>query len=121
LIAAAKTYDQDVEYTGPVYESYKIEGGKIRIIFKNTKSGLTTNNDEALKGFAIAGNDHKFYWADAVIEGNEIIVSSPQVEFPVAVRYAWASNPVCNLYSGAKLPASPFRTDDWPGVTYLKK
>lgn len=121
LIAMAKTYGQKVEYTGPVYESYKIEGSKIRIKFKDTESGLVTKDNEALKGFEIAGPDHKFYWADAKIEGNEIVVSSQQVEFPVAVRYAWASNPVCNLYSGAKLPASPFRTDDWPGITYLKK
>jgi len=109
LIARAKTYGQEVEYSGPVYESYKIEGGKIRLKFVNSKSGLTTKDNDALKGFAIAGNDHKFYWADAMIEGNEIVVSSKQVEFPIAVRYAWASNPVCNLYSGAKLPASPFK------------
>ena len=121
LLARAKTYGLKVVSSGPVYDSYKIEGGKIRIKFKNTESGLTTKDNEALKGFAIAGPDHKFYWANATIEGNEIVVSSQQVEFPIAVRYAWASNPACNLYNGAKLPASPFRTDDWLGVTYLKK
>jgi sialate O-acetylesterase len=64
-----------------------------------------------VKGFAIAGPDNKFYWADAVIDGNEIVVSSPEVKFPLSVRYAWADNPVCNLYNGADLPAAPFKTD----------
>lgn len=70
-----------------------------------------------LAGFAIAGEDRKFYWADAAIEGDTIVVSSPNVPDPVAVRYAWDSNPVCNLYNGAGLPAVPFRTDNWPGIT----
>ena len=74
-----------------------------------------------MKGFAIAGSDHKFHWAEAVIRGNDIVVSCKDVENPVAVRYAWATNPVCNLINGAGLPASPFRTDDWVGITYLKK
>lgn len=118
LIARHKTYGEDIEYSGPVYHSYKIEGNKIRISFKHTSGGLKTKNGEALTGFSIAGVDHKFHWADAVIEGDEVIVSCRNVEFPVASRYAWADNPVCNLYNGAGLPASPFRTDDWPGITY---
>ena len=69
----------------------------------------------------IAGNDARFYPADAVIDGNSIIVSSPEVAFPIAVRYAWADNPICNLYNGVNLPASPFRTDDWRGITYGNK
>jgi sialate O-acetylesterase len=68
---------------------------------------------EALEGFYVAGADHKFHKAEAVIEGNTVIVRSAEVAFPVAVRYAWADNPVCNLYNGAELPASPFRTDCW--------
>ncbi len=68
-------------------------------------------------GFAIAGDDHKWVWADAKIEGNSVVVSSSQVPNSVAVRYAWHINPICNLYNKAGLPASPFRTDDWPGVT----
>ena len=72
-------------------------------------------------GFAIAGADRKFVWADAVIDGETILVSSPQVARPVAVRYAWAGNPVCNLVNKAGLPASPFRTDSWPGLTAGKK
>ncbi|MDP4238421.1 MAG: sialate O-acetylesterase [Bacteroidota bacterium] len=121
LLARNKTYGQNVVGSGPVYESYVVENGKIRIKFKNTGSGLTAKNNETLKGFAIAGPDHTFYWADAMIDGNEIIVSSPKVEFPVAVRYAWADNPECNLINKANLPASPFRTDDWPGMTFQKK
>ena len=66
-----------------------------------------------LKGFAIAGEDKKFVWADARIEGEKVIVHSDQVPKPVAVRYAWADNPDCNLMNKASLPASPFRTDDW--------
>ncbi|MHB9057020.1 MAG: sialate O-acetylesterase [Paludibacteraceae bacterium] len=121
LLARNKTYGQNVVSSGPMYESYFVENGKIRIKFKNTESGLTTRSKEALNGFAIAGPDHTFYWADAVIDGNEIIVSSPKVEFPVAVRYAWADNPACNLINQANLPASPFRTDEWPEMTFLKK
>ena len=75
-----------------------------------------------LQGFAIAGDDHKFIWAHAAIENNMVvIVSSPDVTHPVAVRYGWDINPVCNLYSQAGLPAVPFRTDDWPMVTRDKK
>jgi len=70
-----------------------------------------------LKGFSIAGPDKKFHWAEAVIDGDQVVVSSPDVPFPIAVRYAWADNPVCNLFNEAGLPASPFRTDDWAGVT----
>ena len=79
---------------------------------------MKTKNGEIIKGFEIAGLDHKFYWADAKIVGNEVLVSSKNVENPIAVRYAWAENPVCNLFNNSDLPASPFRTDDWPGVTY---
>ncbi len=71
----------------------------------------------ALKGFAVAGADKKFVWADARIEGDKVVVSSPDVPEPVAVRYDWANNPIGNLYNKEGLPASPFRTDDWPGVT----
>ena len=71
-----------------------------------------------MRGFAIAGADQKFVWAKATIVGNKIVVSSDQVPIPVAVRYAWADNPDCNLYNKEGLPASPFRTDDWPGVTF---
>ncbi len=113
LAAKANTYGQKIASSGPIYESYKMEGNQIRITFKHTDGGLKAKDATQLKGFAIAGSDHKFYWAQATIQGNEVIVSAPQVKFPVAVRYAWGNNPVCNLYNGAGLPASPFRTDDW--------
>jgi len=113
LAARAKTYGQNIAYSGPIYKSYTIENNQIRIKFDHTNGGLKTKDSQPVKGFAIAGPDHKFYWADAKIEGNEIVVSSPKVLFPVAVRYAWSNNPVCNLYNGANLPASPFRTDDY--------
>jgi len=74
-----------------------------------------------LKGFTIAGPDHKFYPAKAVIKENRVVVSASEVPFPVAVRYAWQANPECSLYNKANLPASPFRTDDWPGMTINAK
>lgn len=112
LAARAKTYGENIAYSGPIYKSYKIEQGKIRIFFDNTDKGLKAKGSQ-LKSFAIAGQDHKFYWATATIEGNEIVVSCPEVKYPVAVRYGWDFDPDCNLYNGADLPASPFRTDDW--------
>jgi sialate O-acetylesterase len=111
LAARANTYKQDVVFSGPIYQSHRIEGNTIRIKFNHTHQGLKSRGNAKLTGFAIAGPDHKYYWADAVIAGNEVVVSSPKVQFPVAVRYAWADNPVCNLYNGAGLPASPFETD----------
>jgi sialate O-acetylesterase len=117
LIARAQAYGQQVSYSGPIYQSYQITGGKIRLTFNHTDGGLKINGGTALKGFAIAGPDRKFYWADAVIDGNDVIVSSQNVPFPIALRYGWTGNPECNLFNGAGLPASPFRTDDWPGIT----
>ena len=113
-IAEANTYHLPiVSFSGPIYESYIIEGNKIRIKFNHIENGLKTNDGKALTGFAIAGLDHQFRWATAVIDGNDVIVSSPDIEFPVAVRYGWGNNPDCNLYNGVNLPAAPFRTDDW--------
>ncbi|QDW25585.1 9-O-acetylesterase [Pedobacter sp. KBS0701] len=121
LIALAKTYGQKINYSGPVYQSNKIEGKQIILTFGNSQNGLKTADGKALKGFAIAGADKKFYWAKASIKGNQIIVSSDQVANPVAVRYAWGNNPLCNLVSNDGLPASPFRTDTWQGLTFAKK
>jgi len=117
LWALANTYGQKIEYCGPVYKSMKTEGNRIVLTFDQVGGGLVTVSEPPLKGFAIAGADRKFVWADARIEGNKIVVSSEKVSEPVAVRYAWADNPVCNLYNKEGLPASSFRTDDWPGVT----
>ena len=75
---------------------------------------MKPKDSDKLKGFAIAGDDKKFYWADAEIQGDHVVVSSPQVPNPVAVRYAWDDNPDGNLINATGLPASPFRTDEWP-------
>ena len=120
LAAEGIAYNKDIVYSGPLYEGMCIEGDKARISFRHSGSGLITRNMEPIKGFAIAGADRKFHWADAKIEGGEAVVWSTKVPHPVAVRYAWAINPVCNLYNKEGLPASPFRTDDWPGVTIGK-
>lgn len=112
LIALAKTYGVNVPYTGPVYQSAKIESGTVKLSF-TAAEGLKTSNGTELKGFAIAGADQKFHWAKAEIRGNQIVVSSTEVANPVAVSYAWGNNPVSNLVNGAGLPASPFRTDTW--------
>ena len=121
LIARANAYNENIAFSGPIYDTYRIERNSIRITFNHVDKGLKTKNGDQLKGFAIAGFDHQFHWADAVIEGNEVVVTCKDIENPIAVRYAWAANPVCNLYNGADLPASPFRTDDWQGITYGKK
>lgn len=120
-IALNKTYKVNVPYTGPVFQSLKIEGNKVRLTFSGTEGGLKSKGNEPLTGFAVAGEDKKYHWAKAVIQNNQIIVSSDQIANPIAVRYAWANNPVCNLVNGAGLPATPFRTDDWNGITFGKK
>jgi sialate O-acetylesterase len=109
-----------VEYSGPMYEVMKVEGGKIRVTFDHAK-GLKTKDGQPPKGFQIAGKDEKFVWAEAKIDGSDVIVWSDQVEAPVSVRYGWGDDPVVSLYNGAELPASPFRTDDWKMVTAGKK
>jgi sialate O-acetylesterase len=121
LWALAKTYGKDLVYSGPIYKSMKVDDGKIILNFDHVGEGLIAKGDEQLKGFAIAGSDRKFVWADAKIDGDTVVVSSDKVPEPAAVRYAWADNPVCNLYNKEDLPASPFRTDDWPGVTAENK
>ncbi len=116
LNALYKTYGQNIAYSGPLYDNYKLEGGAVRISFTNTDNGLQVGTDGKggeLTGFYIAGPDRVFHKAEVRIEGNTVVVSSAEVEFPVAVRYGWADNPYCNLYNGAGLPASPFRTDNW--------
>ena len=119
LNALNKVYNKNVKYSGPMYKSMSIDGNKIRLKFEHTADGLVAKG-EKLTGFAIAGSDQKYVWAEAKIEGKNIIVSSPQITSPVAVRYAWATNPICNLYNSEGLPASPFRTEDWPGITQPK-
>jgi sialate O-acetylesterase len=104
--------DTAIVYSGPLFKSQIIEGDKIIISFNNTGSGLTSNDNEPLRWFAIAGADKKFVWAKARIAGDNIIVSSDKIDKPLFVRYAWADNPVLvNFYNKDGLPASPFRTD----------
>ena len=126
-IALAKNYGKkDVAWQSPVYKDCAVEGNKIRVRFEpgagalmvGEKKGLEPVRevpDGKLTWFAIAGEDKKFTWAEARIDGESVVVSSAEVPHPVAVRYGWAADPEgCNLYDRAGLPASPFRTDDWP-------
>jgi sialate O-acetylesterase len=117
LSARKVAYDENIISSGPVYQSMRIEGGKIRLKFTSIGNGLTTRNNETLKGFSIAGKDNKFCWADAKIDRDEIVVSAIKVEFPLAVRYSWESNPDGNLYNKEGLPAPPFRTDNLRLIT----
>jgi sialate O-acetylesterase len=138
-IALAKTYGLNVSYSGPVYDSIIREGNSMRIHFQFTDGGLRATEVPAtykrtstlttltplvknspnsqLQGFQICGQDRKWVWANANIDGLTVVVSSPEVSDPVAVRYAWGDNPTVNLYNGAGLPAAPFRTDNFPEIT----
>ncbi len=117
LWAEGTIYKQPIEYSGPLYESMRIEGGAIRVRFAHVGAGLEVRNGEALRGFAVAGADRKFHWAEDRVDSDTVVVSSREVPSPVAVRYAWGDSPICNLFNKDGLPASPFRTDDWPGIT----
>lgn len=110
LAARAIAYGESIVFSGPIFNKIAIEGNKIRIYFKHVGSGLMAKG-EKLTGFAIAGEDGKFVWANAEIDGDTVVVWNPQIDKPVAVRYAWSDNPDCNLYNKEGLPASPFRTD----------
>ncbi|WP_343693062.1 sialate O-acetylesterase [Chitinophaga sp.] len=110
LIAAAKTYGQNNACSGPMFSKMEVQGRQIRLYFDHVDGGLVIKGD-TLKGFAIAGADQQFVFANARIEGNTVVVSAPEISKPVMVRYGWASNPVTNLYNKAGLPAGPFKTD----------
>lgn len=112
LAARAIAHGEKLEYSGPMYRQATRDGGSLRVWFDHTEGGLSGKGGE-LKGFTIAGSNGKFVPATAVIEKNSVRVSSAEVSDPVAVRYAWADSPECNLYNGAGLPASPFRSDEW--------
>ncbi|MDR3403294.1 MAG: sialate O-acetylesterase [Chthoniobacter sp.] len=139
LLAEAEHYGQPGASSGPVYDSVAIEAGKARIKFRSADGKLVAGKLSAtynvktltgetaplirnsphseLEGFAICGEDHKWVWAEAKIDGDTVLAWSDKVPQPVAVRYGWADNPTCNLYNAAGLPASPFRTDDFPATT----
>jgi sialate O-acetylesterase len=114
LAARHLVYGEDtLVYSGPIYQSARVDGDKIIVRFFSTGSGLRVKGSGELTGFAIAGADKKFVWAEARVQGDSVIVSSDEVTKPLYVRYAWADNPQdANLYNVEGLPASPFRTDD---------
>ncbi len=109
-VALATEYGQKVAYSGPVYDSLKIDGAKARVHFMFTEGGLKAKTDP-LQGFAIAGEDKVWHWATGTVAGDDIVLTSPDVPAPLAVRYDWAINPIGNLVNGSGLPALPFRTD----------
>lgn len=126
--ALHQTYGKkDLVPSGPLYKSHKVEGGHIRISFKHVGSGLMVGKKDGLtptqevsggtlEHFAIADKDMNWHWAKAVIDGESVVVSSPEVSVPFAVRYGFTMNPAkANLYNKEGLPAGPFRTDKWPG------
>jgi len=127
LLARKHVYGESIVASGPLYQGYSVEpGGKVRVRFTETGTGLTVHQppwyaagvkpypaDKPI-GFFIAGDDKKWVEAEAAIDGESVLVSSPRVPKPAAVRYGWANSPRCNLYNKEGLPASPFRTDDWP-------
>ncbi len=114
-VALGAVYGQPVEFYGPLYQAVKVEGGKLRLTFMHVGKGLTVPPGQTLQGFMIAGEDKKFHWADAVIEGPTVVLSSPVVPAPVAARYAWAPFDItwANLFNADGLPALTFRTDAW--------
>ena len=111
-VAFGAVYAQKVEIYGPVYKTHKVEGDKVSVTFDHVGKGLAFRHGDKLQGFALAGADGKFQWADAVIDGDSVILSNPSVPKPVAVRYAFASNHRwANLFNKDGLPAVPFRSD----------
>jgi sialate O-acetylesterase len=134
LIAAAKHYGPPAPFSGPIYKSVAFEAGRARVGFEHVEGGLVaaklpaTYDVKTLTGETaplvrnspqseIEGEDRKWFWADAKIDGDSVLVWSDEVPQPIAVRYGWADNPTCNLSNGAGLPASPFRTDSFPVTT----
>ena len=121
LAARHIAFGEDIVYSGPTYRSHRVSGRRVTIEFDHVGQGLVGSSDAGasgpgipLGGFAVAGIDRTFHWANARIEGNTVVVSSPLVPSPLAVRYAWGNNPDrANLYNADGLPASPFRTDTW--------
>ena len=124
LSAYKVAYNEDVVYSGPMYKDMSVTDSKVKITFSHTGSGLVVKNKYGyINGFSIAGTDKKFYWAKAeLLDDNTVVLWSDRVQKPVAVRYAWANNPDdANLYNKEELPAVPFRTDDWDGITKNNK
>ena len=111
LCALSHTYGKDIVSTPPQYDTYQIKGNQVYLYFRGEEKSFDTTHE--LKGFTMAGPDHRFYEAQARVEGDKIVVECPEVQIPVAVRYGWADNPECTLFGASGLPVSPFRTDNW--------
>ena len=120
LSARGVAYGEKIVYSGPIYKKMKVKGDKAILNFDHAGAGLEARGG-ALKGFSICGPDKKFVWALAEIDGDKVVVSNPNVAKPVAVRFGWADFPVVNLWNKDGLPASPFRTDDFPMITAPKE
>lgn len=120
LAARRIAHGHGITHSGPVYSAMAVKNGRVELSFHHVGKGLEARGGE-LTGFAIAGEDRKFYWAKASILGSKVVVESPSVPKPVAVRFGWSEFPVVNLWNKDGLPASPFRTDDFPMVTQPKK
>lgn len=118
--ALGEHYGLKIPYIGPTLSSVERLPGALKLNFGHTDGGLVVKGDK-LGEFSVAGDDHKWYWADARIQGDAVILSTQSVPDPKAARYAWQANPLATLFNGAGLPASPFRTDDWPGITEGRK
>ncbi|MEI2722251.1 MAG: sialate O-acetylesterase [Verrucomicrobiota bacterium] len=119
LAARAIAYGEKTEFSGPIYRRLAIKGNQAILHFDHARKGLEARGG-VLQGFAICGEDRKFVWAKAEIVGDTVVVSSPEVPHPVAVRYGWADFPEVNLWNKEGLPASPFRTDSFPMITAPK-
>ena len=121
IAARAVAYGEKIEYSGPEYESMKVEGNKVILTFAHFGGGLKAEG-ESLTGFAVCGDDKKFVPGTAkIVDEKTIEVTSDKVEKPIAVRFGWESFPVVNLWNKAGLPATPFRTDDFQASTQSKK
>ena len=120
--ALARDYGIDLAYRSPQFDTMSVQDGKSTLKFKSVGQGLRTVDANVVEGFSIAGADRQWHSAKArILDNGEIVeVWSPQVPEPMAVRYAWAFNPICNVFSREGLPLTPFRTDDWPGITTNK-
>lgn len=117
LAAMRVAYGRDTLSEGPRFRSLRISGREVVLRFDHTGGALVSRSARAPRGFALAGADRKYHWADARIDGDTVVLTCGAVAAPVAVRYAWGANPPCDLAGATGLPAPPFRTDRWPGVT----
>ena len=121
-IALSRDYKKEIQYRGPTYQSMELVGNKIIIKFNNVGQGLYSFDTRAPQGFTIAGGNQKFVNAMAkIVDKSTMEIWSDDIAIPASVRYAWAQNPICNMYNRDGLPMTPFRTDDWQGITFGKE